>query len=159
MTFEAFYRVHYPMVFRFALFLSGDRAEAEDIAQETFVRAWSSDAPLRARSVEAYLLTVARNLHRRSRRRAPNLPLDVAEFTDATPLADVQVLHREALTQLAKRLRALDERDRAALLMRAIGGLSYDEIGRALGLTAGAAKVRVHRIRNALKTGDHDDGA
>ena len=49
-------------VHRFALYLSGDAALADDITSETFVRAWNSAAPIREATVKAYLFTIVRNL-------------------------------------------------------------------------------------------------
>jgi len=49
-------------VYRFALYLSGDPALADDITSETFVRVWSSREPIRFATVKGYLLTIARNL-------------------------------------------------------------------------------------------------
>jgi RNA polymerase sigma factor (sigma-70 family) len=159
MTFEQLYRTYHGDVHRFALWLSGDPAEADDIASETFVRAWAADAPLRAKSIRSYLLTVARNLHRRgyrSRRRAEALALEPA---DAPPDLEAELAGRSELRAMLARLQALAEPDRAALLMRAFHGLSYEEIGAALGTSAAAAKVRVHRTRARLSAQgeEHDD--
>src|SRR5215470_11489595 len=71
----ALYTRHAPHVFRFALYLSGDRDEAADITSETFVRAWTSSEPIRTATVRGYLFTIARNLYlhglRRGRRMVP----------------------------------------------------------------------------------------
>src|SRR5215475_6474751 len=56
-------------VYRFALYLSGDPAQADDITSETFVRLWSSPEPIRFATVKGYLLTIARNLWLMERRR------------------------------------------------------------------------------------------
>src|SRR5688572_20193052 len=68
--FEALYRRYAADVFRFALYLCGDRAEAEDIASETFVRVWTVHEGLRAPTVKAYLFAIARNLYLQDRRRS-----------------------------------------------------------------------------------------
>jgi len=150
MTFEELYRRYFPDVHRFALYLTGDPVEAEDIASETFVRAWAADAPLRAQSLEAYLSTIVRNLHRRRyrRRRLEALPL---ELPDVPPGPERQLAGRGELAATLAQLQVLPEVDRAALLMRAFHELSYDEIALALGVSVAAAKVKVHRARNTLK--------
>ncbi len=150
MTFEELYRRHFPDVHRFALYLTGDPAEAEDIASETFARAWAADAPLRAQSLDAYLFTIARNLHRRGYRRRRLAALS-AEAPDAPPGPERELAGRSELAAMLARLQILPEADRAALLMRAFHDLSYEEIAAALGLSAAAAKVKVHRARNTLK--------
>jgi RNA polymerase sigma-70 factor, ECF subfamily len=66
-------------VLRFAIFLAGNRADAEEIAQETFVRAWIGSGAIRSGTVKAYLFTIARNLHLdrlRDRVRRVDLPAD-----------------------------------------------------------------------------------
>src|ERR1700674_1597160 len=60
--FSALYKKYAPDVFRFALYLSGDRSQAEDLTSETFVRAWTSPEAIEVATVKAYLFTIARNL-------------------------------------------------------------------------------------------------
>jgi len=146
MTFEELYRSHFPDVRRFALYLTGNFAEADDIASETFVRAWAADAPVKARSLNAYLFSIARNLHRRSRRRAAFQ----AEVPDEPPGLERELAGRSELAEMLARLQSVPEIDRAALLMRAFHDLPYDEIAAALGITVASAKVKVHRARNIL---------
>jgi len=137
-------------VYRFALYLSGDAALAEDIVSETFVRVWSSPEPVRLATVKAYLLTIARNLwlmeQRRGRRRQG--------LEETIPDSGQSVSRRaEVRDELARVLRALQdfpEVDRAALLMRAQEELSYEEIALALGLPVATVKVKVHRARLKL---------
>ena len=150
MTFEELYRRYFPDVHRFALYLTGNPAEAEDIASETFVRAWAADAPLRAQRLDAYLFTIVRNLHRRGyrRRRLDALAVDVP---DEAPGPERELAGRGELAATLAQLQILPEVDRAALLLRAFHELSYDEIAAALGLSVSSAKVKVHRARSALK--------
>jgi len=149
-TFEALYRGHAADVFRFALYLSGRHADAEDITAETFVRAWTAAEPLRLSTVRGYLFTIARNLFlqglRRTRRQASleDVHVDPAPGPEARVSRDAQV--EEALAALAR----LPEIDRAALLMRAGDEMPYEDIARALGLSLTAVKVRIHRARLAL---------
>jgi RNA polymerase sigma-70 factor (ECF subfamily) len=148
MNFEQLYRDHFPDVHRFALYLTGDFAEADDIASETFVRAWAADAPLKARTLRAYLFSIARNLHRRghrSRRRHAAL-----EAPDAPPGLERELAGRSELKAMLARLQALPEADRAALLLRAFHDLPYEEIAAALGISLSSAKVKVHRARTRL---------
>src|SRR6266851_99458 len=58
--FSALYKKYAPDVFRFAMYLSGNRSEAEDITSETFVRAWTAPGPIAMATVKGYLLTIAR---------------------------------------------------------------------------------------------------
>ncbi|MDQ6707591.1 MAG: RNA polymerase sigma factor [Acidobacteriota bacterium] len=74
--FSALYEKYAPDVFRFAMYLSGNRGEAEDITSETFVRAWTSPEPIAMATVKGYLLTIARNLFLQEvRKRSRAVPL------------------------------------------------------------------------------------
>ena len=148
--FDALYREYAPQVFRFALYLCGDRSEAEDLTSETFVRAWASPEPVRTATVKGYLLTFPRYLYLLDRRRTARhvaLPLELREPRDGPDLAAERT--SELGAALAD-LQRLPEGERAALLMRAVEDLSYEEIARALGITLAATKVRIHRARIAL---------
>lgn len=147
---EELYRRYAADVHRFAHFLSGDRAAADDITSETFLRAWSSSAPIREATVKGYLFTIARNvfLHdRRREKRRDEMPDDVASREASIEETTAQT---SALDAVLAALATLPETDRAALLMRAQDELGYDEIGRALGLSEGAVRVRIHRARLKL---------
>lgn len=148
--FGALYRGHATDVHRFALFLSGDPALADDLVSEAFVRVWSARTRVDLTTVRGYLFAIVRNLFlqhlERERRRAPLDERMPAEQPGPETRARDQARLRIVLGALA----TLPEIDRAALLMRADDGLPYDEIARALGITTGAAKVKVHRARLRL---------
>ncbi len=148
--FETLYERHAGAVFRFALSLSGDRALAEDITSETFVRVWTARARVDLTTVAGYLLTIARHLYlqgvSRERRRGPI----EHDPVDARPGPHAQAEGRAELDAVIADLQTLPEPDRAALLMRAQEQMPYEEIAAALRITAGAAKVKVHRARLKL---------
>ena len=144
------YRKYAPDVFRFALYLCGNRADAEDITSETFVRVWTSPEPIEAATVKGYLLTIARNLFLQGLRRKPRdveLKDDIRD-PQASPLAQAE--HKAEFRAVLARLQKLPEIDRAALLMRALEGMPYEEIARTLGISLAAAKVKIHRARLVL---------
>lgn len=148
--FHALYTKYASDVFRFALYLCGNRAEAEDITSETFVRAWTSPGPIRVATVKGYLFTIARNLFLQGlRRRSRHVPLD-QEMVDAGVGPHLRAEQESELKAVVARLQRLPEVDRAALVMRAVEEMPYDEIARALGISLSAAKVKVHRARLAL---------
>ncbi len=150
--FHALYVRYAPDVFRFALYLSGNRHDAEDITSETFVRAWSSAEPIRMATVKGYLLTIARNLFLAGeRRRVPSVPVSDA-LLDPGPGPTARAELDSELAAAVARLQQLPEADRAALVMRAVEELPYEEIARALGLSLAAVKVKIHRARLALAT-------
>jgi RNA polymerase sigma factor (sigma-70 family) len=148
--FRTLYQRYSADVFRFALYLSGNRSDAEDITSETFVRAWTSSARIRTNTVKGYLFTIARNLYlqglRRSRR---NVDLqEPIEDPGVDPLAIAE--QRAQFRAVLARLRELPETDRSALLLRAVEGLTYEEISRALGISLAAVKTKIHRARLAF---------
>ena len=139
-------------VHRFALYLSGDPALADDITSETFLRAWSSAAPIREGTVKAYLFTIVRNLYLLELRRTSRH----VELNDSLPSAarsqEDRIEQQSALASVLRALRDLPEVDRAALLMRTQDGMSYEEIAHALQLSLSSAKVKIHRARLRLST-------
>jgi RNA polymerase sigma-70 factor, ECF subfamily len=144
------YRKYAQDVFRFALYLSGERGEAEDITSETFVRAWTSPEPILTATVKGYLFTIARNLYlQRSRSRGRHVELD-ENLPDAQADPHARAEQKAEFQAVLAGLQELPESDRAAVLMRAIDGMPYEEIARALRLSLGAVKMKIHRARLAL---------
>jgi len=132
------------------LYLTGDAAQAEDIASETFVRVWAASDRLRVRTVKAYLFAIARNLHLKGLRRRSRWVSFPADLPDPGPGPQLEAEGRERLRVVLRALGRLTLADRAALLMRAQDGMSYEEIAAALGLSLSAVKVRIHRARLRL---------
>jgi RNA polymerase sigma-70 factor (ECF subfamily) len=149
---EALYRTHRPAVYRFALALSGNAADAEDITAETFLRVWTARDRLDLSTVIGYLLTIARHLYLQGVRHAARRESLEQDVVDPVPSVAVQSAARDALAAALADLQTLPEMDRAAVLMRAQEHLQYDEIAAALRITPGAAKVKVHRARQRLWT-------
>ena len=148
--FHAMYERYADQVWRFAFFLSGDRALADDVTSETFVRAWTTAGPLREETVKAYLLTIARHLVIDAARRARRQTELDAATPDAHSSPHQQAESREALGFVLHAMHDLSPVDRAALLMRAQENMSYEEIAHALGLSLTSAKVKIHRARARL---------
>ncbi len=150
-TFTDLYRQHSHQVYRFALWMCGNEAEAEDITAETFTRAWVGVDDERFDTAKAYLMTIARNLLRNHRRRhRENLPLDNC-LTDPKPDQERTTTAKAELTRALRALESVPEVDREVFLMRVGGDLSYREIAVATGLSISAAKVKVHRTRLRLR--------
>lgn len=148
--FSSLYKQYAPDVYRFALYLSGERGDAEDITSETFVRAWTAPEPIETATAKGYLFTIARNLFLQGlRRKSRHVALDenISEL-GASPYTQAE--GKEELRSVLTQLQELPEVSRAALLMRALDGMAYEEIARALGISLAAVKVKVHRARLAL---------
>jgi RNA polymerase sigma-70 factor (ECF subfamily) len=148
-SFVELYGAYARDVYRFALYLSGDSALAQDITSETFLRVWLAKDPVRAGSVKAWLFVIARNLYRHElrhlRRRTPLDPaMQVADSVSATLEA------KESLAHVLEAFAALPEVDRSALLLRVVEGFSYTQVAATLHISIAAAKVKVHRARLRL---------
>ena len=151
--FTGIYQAHARDLRRFALFLSGDAALADDLVSEAFVRAWTAWDRVELPTVRAYLFTIVRNLflhHVRDERHRAPLDARAMETVDARPGPEEQASDQRELEVVLAALAALPEIDRAALLMRADERVSYEEIAVALGISVAAAKVKVHRARLKL---------
>jgi len=152
-SFVGLYGAYARDVYRFALYLSGDTALAQDITSETFLRVWLAEQPVSLGSVKAWLFVIARNVYRHELRRLrrqvqldPAMP--ASDSASATPDATLDA--KQKLARVLKALAALPEVDRFALLLRVVEGLSYAEIAATLRISIAAAKVKVHRARLRL---------
>jgi RNA polymerase sigma-70 factor (ECF subfamily) len=143
-SFHRLYEAHAKDIYRFALYLSGNPAEAEEITMAAFFRAWTGE-PVRDTTARAYLLSIARNLYLDERRRAArHEPVEDTHMTSANQHAQAE------LQQTMAALRQLPEEYGRPLELWAAGGLSYDEIAAELGLSVPVVKVRIHRARQKL---------
>jgi RNA polymerase sigma-70 factor, ECF subfamily len=140
-----------PDLLRFAHWLARDRALAEDIVQESLLRAWRSrDALQDPGAARAWLLTIVRREHARlyERKRLELVSLDDALETPAGPrLADPE----GDLFTLRNAIMRLPIEYREPLVLQVLGGFSTEEIARELGLSATAVLTRLFRARNKLR--------
>ena len=153
MNFSELYRRYAPDVHRFALYLCGNQAWAEDLTSETFVHALCGPTDLRLGTVKAYLFAITRNLYRDSmaKRGRTVATGSLPERHDPRPSPEVSAHDRQKLQNTLRVIETLPEEQREALLLALDGDLSYQEIGRILGCSLSAVKVRIHRARMALK--------
>ena len=150
MDFESLYRKYAPAVRRFSLFLCGNSALADDITSDTFVRVWLTHGQIRELTVQSYLFAIARNVYRDWQRRGwRSTELD-ARLIHEGPDVQKHLEDKEKLASVLAGLQELPEIDRAALLMRSLDGMPYEEIAAALCVTETTARVKVHRARARL---------
>ncbi len=150
--FQALYERYALDVYRFALYLAGNRADAEDITSETFVRAWTAHDQIRTGTVKPYLFAIARNQYRELLRKESRRAELTHELTDGRPGPAQIAGDRSDLKAVLEAMQGLPEGERTVLLMRAQDGLSHEEIAAALGISIAAVKVRIHRARLRLTT-------
>ena len=150
---RSLYEEHGRSVLAYATRLTGDRAAAEDVAQETFLRAWKNHEKLveGRGSVRGWLLTVARNIVTdRARARAAR-PTEVAEVVDRPP---VDADHSDSVVNTMVMLEALDRVSpdhREVLVELYYKGRSVSEAATALGVPPGTVKSRSYYALRALR--------
>jgi RNA polymerase sigma-70 factor (ECF subfamily) len=144
----------------------GSSTEAEDAAQETFIRAYNAIERYDAeRKFSTWLLSIATNycIDQLRKRRLFTLSLDDMPFFDLAdngPGPEGAMIMDERQHQVRQLLRSLSETDRAAVVLRYWYDYSYDEIAEVLNLTNSAIKSRLHRARLTLAEAwnDQDGG-
>lgn len=150
LSFEELYTQYAQDVYRFTLWLSGDKMEAEDITAETFVRAWMRFGSIRMETLKGYLLKIARNLFLTKRRKSNRDVALVDTYLDPAPGPESIAQANVALAKVRVFLQRLPECDRTAFVLRVEHELSYGEIARVLEVSEVSARVKVHRTRKKL---------
>ena len=140
-----------PDLFRFAFWLARDRTVAEDVVQDTLLRAWRSFGSLGDEAAaRPWLLTIAR---REFARRFERKTLETVDVDDLAELEDPALAAQEAEEVLDMRaaIFALERDYREPLVLQVLMGYSTEEIATHMELTAGAVLTRLFRARQKLK--------
>lgn len=134
----------------FALRYAKSRTEAEDIAQDSMLRAWRRRATLRdGRARKSWLATIVRNEALRELARKRPSPTDLIEVAHGSD--DERVLATVERADLHAALSRLSERDRQLVRLRYDEDMTQEAIARRLGIPLGTVKVRLHRVRAKLR--------
>jgi len=169
-AFEMLVRRYQGWVFSLAVRMLGERAEAEDMAQEIFLKAYRGLKRFKGASrFSTWLYTIASHHclnHLQARRRRPlpcprvgdrsdraeeDPPAVVDRLADPAPRADVLLERTDLARIIQAELATLTPEHRIILVLRDIQGLSYDEISRMLDLELGTVRSRLHRARMEMK--------
>jgi RNA polymerase sigma-70 factor (ECF subfamily) len=152
-AFEALYRDHVDRVYALCLRMSADRARAERLTQDTFVRCWEKLDTFRGESRFSswlYRLTVNVVLNDQRSRKRRHLKLestgDLGRYGRAVPDGGV-----EETIDVERALAELPEAARTALVLYGIEGYKYREIAEMTGLAEGTVKAQIHRARKLLE--------
>lgn len=142
-------------LFRLALRITFDRAEAEDVVQETLIRVWKKrDEWKRFGSVEAYCLTVAKNLaidcSEKKDSQTVELTSEMEEGSEASSPYE-QLVSKERMSLIHRLVNDLPEKQRLIIQLRDIEGKSYKEIAVVLNLTEEQIKVNLFRARQKIR--------
>jgi RNA polymerase sigma-70 factor (ECF subfamily) len=151
--FRALVERHQQSIFRFAAGLLGNREEAEDVTQETFLAAFAnlSGYDSSRAAFSTWLFTIARNRCinslKRSRPTALDEPDSLAHRTSTDP-----IVSQELSQQLDRALAALPVEQRSAFVLAEIEELPYAEIARIERTSVGTVKSRIHRAKQRLQS-------
>lgn len=141
-------------LFRFALWLARDRQVAEDIVQETLLRAWKSFQALKdEKAAKHWLLTIARREHARlfERKRHETVSIDDLIAVESPMLASEGTQPDDEVYTVRRAIFALDEEYREPLVLQVLMGYSTEEIAAHMNINQGAVLTRLFRARNRLR--------
>jgi RNA polymerase sigma-70 factor, ECF subfamily len=155
--FEAVVATHHAEIHRYLVRVTGRATEADDLSQETFLRAYRAHRGLPAdANVRAWLFAIATNLCRNHFRGEKRRRLAMAAVVREPSPADLgdpegEVLMTEARARAGEVIRALPMKQRMAFIMRKIHDLDYEAIGHSLGCSAESARAHVFQALKKLR--------
>ena len=155
-AFEHVYRTHLNHVFSLCVRMTGDRARAEELTQDVFVRAWEKLPSFRGESAFStwlHRLTVNVVLNERrvdGRERSRNVSSDDDDESAPPAGSTSQPMHAEKL-DLERAIAKLPKGARKVFVLHDVEGFTHEEIGSMLGVTAGGCKAQLHRARLLLR--------
>lgn len=146
-------------LFRLALRITLDKAEAEDVVQETMIKVWNRrDDWHKIDSIEAFCLTVCRNLaiDKAKRMGAHSQAIEEEYCGDTADRSyaanpEVQAMERNSVEIVRQLVNTLPEKQRSIMQLRDIEGKSYKEIAAILGVSEEQVKVNLFRARQTIK--------
>jgi RNA polymerase sigma factor (sigma-70 family) len=148
--FDRVYRRHAHSIYRYAYAVLGNHADAEDVTQQTFIRAYRAIAQgTTPRKAKNWLLTIAHNELRRHFRRASGRPLEVE--LDERLEQPASERPDPSLSEVLLALQQLPPRQRTALVMREFEGRSHREMAQILGVSQDALEGLIFRARRGLE--------
>jgi RNA polymerase sigma-70 factor (ECF subfamily) len=151
-------------LYRLALRITLNPAEAEDVVQETMLKVWNRrDSWAEIESMEAFCLTICRNLALDRQKRADNQTAQFAlrhepqDHQGGTDVADTaanpeeQAVERDRVQLVRRLINGLPEKQRSCMQLRDVEGKPYKEIAEVLGITEQQVKVNIFRARQTIR--------
>jgi RNA polymerase sigma-70 factor (ECF subfamily) len=155
--YEALVRALHGDLFRYALWLVHDKEVAEDLVQETFLRAWRAlDSLKDEKAAKSWLITI---LRRENARRFERKRFDMSEYEEMN-VVDADLPSQEQTLEIKlvrEKIAQLPEEYREPLVLQIIGGYSGEEIAELLQLNKNTVMTRLFRARNQLKDALEDE--
>ncbi len=152
-TFEELMRTYERPVLRLCLRMLGNLEDAQDAAQDTFLKIYRNLGKLeRERPVSPWVYQIAINTCRdRLRARRPADPLESIDPAAGNALPDAVAVREQQRRMIAEGLKTLPEKERAALVLRDMEGLATSEVARILGSSEGTVRSQISTARVKLK--------
>jgi len=165
-SFDRYVLPEVAVLYRVALSLTGQPADAEDLVQDTLIRAYRAVDRFDGAHPRAWLLTILRHTHiNRNRRRRPFLLADgdgmgvvMERLAPSAPASDEVLISTQFQVVVADALAALPEKHRAVLALIDIDGMTYQEAADVLGIPRGTVMSRLHRARKRIRGSLDDSG-
>lgn len=149
---ENLYETCYMRVFSYAMTLTGERTQAEEITQETFFRAFAKQSEFRGEADEVtWLCAIAKNFWSDEKRRGKHSGKMPEEMTDPGSGPEQTAVDRDSSFRIHMALHQLEEPYREVFELRVFGELSFREIGMIFSKTENWARVTYHRAKLKLQ--------
>lgn len=153
-AFGEIYKLYVQKIYRYCLINVKRKEVAEDICQETFVKAWkslSSFSIINGGTIQSFLFTIARNLIIDLSRKKKEHSIDEYEHIESTEDIFDTVEKNESIQRVHFAISKLDEIDRQIVILRYFEEMSTQEVAQIVGIKDGALRVRIHRVMSKLK--------
>ena len=162
-AFDELVRRHRSLVYRVARRIVGSHEEADEVAQETFVRAWRALPAFRGEArVATWLVRIAIHLASSTAgRRGRTVVLSAAEgVEDGVEGPQTGLERRDARRRIRRAVRGLPPRQREVVALKVFSEMTYEDVAAAMGLTVGAVKAHLHQaVANLRRRLAHGEGA
>ncbi len=155
--YEALVRALHGDLFRYGYWLCHDKHIAEDLVQETFLRAWRAlDSLKDEKAAKSWLITI---LRRENARRFERKRFEMSEYDEVSIADNLSPSHEQEMENqlLREKIAQLPEEYREPLVLQIIGGYSGEEIATQLNLNKNTVMTRLFRARNQLKEAIADE--
>lgn len=144
-------------LFRLALRITLNRADAEDVVQETMLKVWSRREQWHTiDSMEAFCITICRNLALDRQKKAENQNASLADEYDTADHSyasdpEEQTVQRDRVEQVRRLMEQLPEKQRTCMQLRDVEGKAYKDIAAIMGINEQQVKINIFRARQAIK--------
>lgn len=154
-AFGEIYKRFYKKIYRYCMFNTENEKIAQDICQESFVKAWKSMKNFKTNdknwSIQAYLFKIARNLIIDASRKKKEVSIDKYEYLKSSENLYENLERKQDLEKIRFALKKLSEEEKQIIILRYFEDMDTKEIAKIVNIKDGALRVRIHRVLAKLK--------